>query len=317
MEKIDILIILFFLTIFVAAQLNGWYDVTTPVYEQGVVENREGAFNLPLLYYIGVVAHSAVGQVAFTFLPLMFLLVTVFYLIKAFNLFSLQKEIILIGFLSTSRWIPTLNFFNRDNLMFALASAFAYLFFKAVYKKSHSALLWQLPVLALMFFTKTTGTLFVFIFLIEVVYFFREKITSFFPAVVLGDMVKEHLNQILGAIEAAPRIELFHVLAFAANPVFGASAIVFLKKRKNVIHLGILALTLLSMGALFALGGGYDYTGRFLRYTNPLIPFHLFLFAYAVGEVRGLRWIKVLGVFAVAKIVSGYFYLDAVWKVFM
>lgn len=300
----------FFLFIFVIANLGNFFDVTTPIYIQAVREQNPGAFVMPLLYYLGSPVYFLLGDGAFSFLALMFLVCTIYFMLKFFEEFGLEKWLILLTFGIFSRWVPVANFFNRDNLMLALASAFSFYLFRFMYKKDARALGFQAVIVFLMLLTKAVGVVFLVIFLVEILVFYRKRL-DFFPLVL---PFGEHYSNLVGGIVFLPLVTVAGLASTLANPFFGLNIFGFLHKRESLLQLFIVLITVLSVGVLAA--QGHDI-GRILRYTVPFIPLNLFCVAYSLKTIQGKRWLKVLFALGLAKAASGFFYFDAVWKVLL
>lgn len=311
LHKIEIITSVFFLIVFLSAHFFGWSDGTTNVFENAVMQNKESVFVLPLLYWVGTASYLLLGPFTFMITPFVFLSLALFFLFKMFSHFQLKKEAILLCFVSTSKWIPLLNFFNRDCVLFSFSCIFTYHFFKYVKEGNTHSLYYQILMVILMGFTKIFWLYFFIIFLIGVAYKHKEKL-NFLPAMFF-DMPKYVNSHIQGFNQTFPTTSVLQVFSGFANPMFGMSFLLFLKKR-DFIHLTIMFTTFIVWGVIMA--NGFS-TSETVRYTIAIIPLHLFYIGDSLKQVKGEAWAKVLLIFLLAKLGSGFFYLDAQWKLLL
>ncbi len=278
------------------SSIPGIQDGTTDIYEQAVRDNNPERIVLPLFVVIAFPSYFLLGELAFFLVPIVFLVIILFFLFKTFKEFGLSYYFIPAFFLIHLKAVQFIPQFSRDGLLFVLTTIYLY-YFALVFekKKTHWTYLSIIILMAiLMYLTKALGMVFVvvtgFFFLKE---FGWNKINGFLSLSIF-DPFNAFKDGIANIINVTQNIWLVLV-----SPLFVPFFVTgILNKSVNGL-IWFFVLLLSSYGAL-QLG---HHPSTVYRYVFPLMSFGLFYIALWVKQ-KSKRAIFV-AVLVVLALVSG------------
>lgn len=269
------IIIIFIATLsyfFLFASLPTVQDGATDVYEQAVRDNNPERIFLPLFVIVGFSSYFLMGELAFFLVPMIFLLIILFFLFKTFQEFNLSYYLIPVFFLIHLKAIQFIPQFSRDGLFFVLTSIYLYYFVLIFEKKKRLNIYLVILVLVvvLMYFTKAIGIVFV----IVTVFFFLKnfvwnKINGFLALSIFNplDAFKNGFTQVVNVTQ--------NVWLMFVSPLF-VPFFVSVILNKSINGLIWFFILIISSYGILQMGHG---PSTVYRYVFPLMGIGLFYVA--------------------------------------
>lgn len=300
--KTIVIFLVTFFYFFLFSSLPNIQDSATDIYEQAVRDNNPERIVLPLFGVIAFPSYFLLGELAFTVVPLVFLLIILFFLFKTFKEFNLSYYFIPAFFiihLKSMQFVPQ---FSRDGLFFVLTAIYLY-YFVLVFEKKKTSMVYLaiiILIVVLMYLTKAIGMVFVavtFFFLLK--RFGWNKINGFLSVAILNpfNAFTSGLGQVINFTQ--------NVWLVFVSPIFVPffTAVVLNKSFNGLIWFFVLVVS--SYGAL-QLG----HSPRLVfRYVFPLMGIGLFYVAlWTKHSVKRAVFVAVLLVLSLVLGVSPIYF---------
>ncbi len=298
--------IIFFIAIFAIANLQGWHERDADIYSTAIKENTPEKFILPAMYWIGRFLYIAIGDLAFPLYSFGLYISIILILLYTFSRNSLPLWILPVCFGMTSKWIPALCFFTRDLLMFFFAALFAFCVFETIKPDKETLhFIGCAGVINCMSLTKSFWTVFAGLLAIALIFKIKKRFLLTLPF-----FQSPQLSDTWGVIIHYRKLNPIQLLCFFANPLFGLSGL-SLAHKQNWLHIAVIGFTIIAIGGMFAVGISLPLM---LRYSLSLMPLHLVFIGMAFKDKGFLHF---MGFAIAAKLISGFFFLDGLWRAFL